>query len=89
VYATAEKIKRPRYKLSSVLPVMHREHLNGKLWFEPAKCIRCGLCVYNSHDGFTFSGRGFSMQVVAPKESRANIGEELAELCPTGALYIK
>jgi predicted molibdopterin-dependent oxidoreductase YjgC len=89
VYATAEGIKRSRYNLSSTLPVMHRENINGRLWFEPSKCIRCGLCVYNTPDGFTFSGRGFSMLVIVPEESRAGIGEELSELCPTGALYIK
>lgn len=63
-------------------------HVNGRLWFEPAKCIRCGLCVYNSDDGFTFRGRGFDMQVVIPEQSKKNVDEQLAELCPTGALYI-
>ena len=48
--------------LPPVEPVV-REHVTGRLWFEPAKCIRCGLCVYNSVDGFTFKGRGFGMQV--------------------------
>jgi uncharacterized Fe-S cluster protein YjdI len=27
------------------------------------------------------------MQVVIPDENKMNVGEELAELCPTGALY--
>jgi predicted molibdopterin-dependent oxidoreductase YjgC len=86
-YATAEGIKRTRYNLSSSAPVMHREHIAGRLWFEPSKCVRCGLCVYNTTDGFTFRGRGFEMQVVLPAESRAHVGEEVAKLCPTGALY--
>ena len=65
------------------------QHIVGRLWFEPAKCIRCGLCVYNTTDGFTFRGRGIGMEVVIPSESKKNVKEEIAELCPTGALYIK
>ena len=73
--------------LPPVEPVV-REHVTGRLWFEPAKCIRCGLCVYNSDDGFTFKGRGFGMQVVIPEQSKKNIDERIAELCPAGALYM-
>lgn len=65
------------------------QHIVSRLWFEPAKCIRCGLCVYNTTDGFTFRGRGIGMEVVIPSESKKNVKEEIAELCPTGALYIK
>lgn len=61
--------------------------VNGRLFFEPAKCIRCGLCVYNTEDGFTFVKRGFDMQVMIPDECRAHVDERVAELCPTGALY--
>ena len=63
--------------------------VNGQLYFEPAKCIRCGLCVYNTQDGFTFKGRGFNMQVVIPEQSKSHVKESLAELCPTGALFLK
>ncbi|MDR2938522.1 MAG: (2Fe-2S)-binding protein [Prevotellaceae bacterium] len=52
--------------------------------FEPAKCIKCGLCVYNSKDGFTFTGRGFDMRVAPPV--REGNWEKLVELCPCGAL---
>lgn len=88
LYATSEGIKRPRYDASSALPVMHKIRIHENMWFEQAKCIRCGLCVYNSENGFTFKERGFGMQVVLPEENRDNIKEELASLCPTGALYI-
>lgn len=87
-YATEEGLKRPRYESSSALPVMEKTHITGKLWFEQAKCIRCGLCVYNSDNGFTFKNRGFIMQVVIPDENKDNATEELAGLCPTGALYL-
>lgn len=86
-YATEAGIKHTRYGLSSSLPVKEKIRVKGGLWFEPAKCIRCGLCVYNSVNAFTFMNRGFGMQVVIPEENRANAGEELAALCPTGALY--
>jgi hypothetical protein len=29
------------------------------------------------------------MQVVIPEESKGHVGENLAELCPTGALFLK
>jgi len=88
LYATAAGFKRPRYEASSALPAMRKEHVTGKMWLEPAKCIRCGLCVYNSNNGFTFKDRGFGMQVVIPDENKMNVGEELTELCPTGALFL-
>ena len=63
--------------------------VNEHMYFEPAKCIRCGLCVYNSQDGFTFKGRGFNMQVVIPEPSKSHVDEQLADLCPTGALFLR
>lgn len=64
-------------------------HVQGGLWFEPAKCIRCGLCVYNSQDGFTFQNRGFNMQVVIPEDNKKNVDEKMADLCPVGALFVR
>jgi predicted molibdopterin-dependent oxidoreductase YjgC len=87
-YATEAGIKRPRYEVSSKLPIMTKQHVNGNIYFEQAKCIRCGLCVYNTKNGFTFKDRGFGMEVVLPEESRENIGKEIVELCPTGAIYL-
>ena len=74
--------------LPPVEPVV-QEHVTGRLYFEPAKCVRCGLCVYNSQDGFTFQRRGYNMQVVIPEESKGHVEESLAELCPTGALFLR
>jgi predicted molibdopterin-dependent oxidoreductase YjgC len=86
LYSTETGIKRSRYEASSALPI-EKIPINRDLWFEPAKCIRCGLCVYNSENGFTFIGRGFKMEVVLPEENKVNITENPAELCPTGAIY--
>ena len=86
--ATDAHIKTLRYGISSHQEVKKQIHVNGKLYFEPAKCIRCGLCVYNSTNGFTFMHRGFDMQVVIPEESKKNVDEKIADICPTGALYL-
>lgn len=64
-------------------------HVNGHLYYEPAKCIRCGLCVYNTQNGFTFENRGFNMRVIIPEENKKHINEEIGLLCPTGALILK
>lgn len=86
-YATNAQIKSPRYGVSSHQIVKEQIRVKGNLYFEPAKCVRCGLCVYNSEDGFTFKHRGFDMQVVIPEESKKNIDEKIADICPTGALF--
>ncbi len=88
-YATSAGIIRPRYNVSSEMPVMHRVHIKDNIWFEQAKCIRCGLCVYNSNNGFTFKDRGYGMQVSIPIENKDSVNENIVELCPTGALYHK
>ncbi len=87
-HATGQGIRHSRYEATSLLPVMQKVHINGDLWFEAAKCIRCGLCVYNTRNGFTFKDRGFGMQVVLPEENKPTIPAEIAALCPTGAIYI-
>lgn len=87
-FSTEAGIKATRYGVSSELPFKQETQVTGHLWFDPAKCIRCGLCVYNTTDGFTFRYRGYRMQVIIPDESRDNVTEEIAGLCPTGALYI-
>ena len=78
-------------RFGPLAPVESKEqiHVNGNLYYDPARCIRCGLCVYNSQDGFTFQGRGFNMRVVIPEESKKNIDEKMADLCPTGALFVR
>jgi len=88
-YSSKAGIKSPRYGVSSRQLVKEQQHITGRLYYEPAKCIRCGLCVYNSQDGFTFQHRGFDMQVVIPEQSKSHIEERLADLCPTGALFLR
>jgi ferredoxin len=86
-YASEYGIKNSRYAKSGAGEAFRRQRVSGAVWFEPAKCIKCGLCVYNSVNGFTFKGRGFAMEVTLPPENAPGIPEELCKLCPTGALY--
>jgi len=87
-YALALRAKWNRYPRYSALKAAQPQYISGHFWFDVTKCIRCGLCVYNSKDGFTFKGRGFGMEVVLPPESAPNVDESLCKICPTQALYI-
>jgi len=78
-----------RYSRYSALKSVPPQHIKGNFWFDVAKCIRCGLCVYNTQNGFTFKGRGFGMSVVLPPENTNNVDESLCDICPTQALYIE
>ncbi|MDR0836016.1 MAG: (2Fe-2S)-binding protein [Tannerella sp.] len=86
-FATEYNIKGQRYAKNTVSEALQRQKIKDGLWFEQAKCIKCGLCVYNSDNGFTFKNRGFKMKVILPEENAAHIDARLAEICPTGAIY--
>jgi len=88
-YAIAYRAKWNKFPRYSAIKATSPQHINGNFWFDVTKCIRCGLCVYNSKDGFTFKDRGFGMSVVLPAESVNNVDESLCEICPTQALYIE
>jgi len=85
--ATEYRAKWNRFSRYSAIKDTQPQHISGNFWFDVTKCIRCGLCVYNSEDGFTFKDRGFGMQVVLPAESVNNVDKSLCEICPTQALY--
>jgi len=71
---------------------IHREGIV----YEPAKCIKCGICVrltrqHQEEFGFTFIGRGFDVKVGVPFNESVQKGLEktasiVAKACPTGAL---
>ncbi|MCL2291252.1 MAG: 2Fe-2S iron-sulfur cluster-binding protein [Bacteroidetes bacterium] len=86
-YTNTYRAKWNKYLHYSAIKTTPPQHISGNLWFDVTKCIRCGLCVYNSKDGFTFKDRGFGMQVVLPEESVGNVDESLWGICPTQALY--
>jgi len=86
-YANAYHAKINTYPRYSAIKESTPQHIKGNFWFDVTKCIRCGLCVYNSTDGFTFKDRGFGMKVVLPEESKQHVNESLCDICPTQALY--
>ena len=67
--------------------------------YEPAKCIKCGICVrltrkYKEKYGLSFIGRGFDVRIGVPFNEELNAGlsktaEIVVEACPTGALSKK
>ena len=77
-----------RFSRYSAIKAAPPQYVKDNLWFDVTKCIRCGLCVYNSKDSFTFKNRGFGMEVVLPEESVKNVDKSLCEICPTQALHI-
>ena len=87
LYASEYGVKNIRYPKSSATEAFSRQEIGKGMCFEPAKCIKCGLCVYNSQNGFTFKGRGFVMQTVIPEENISHITPGTIALCPTGALH--
>ena len=76
----------------NVEKLIHREGIV----YEPAKCIKCGICVrltrqHQEEFGFTFIGRGFDVKVGVPFNESVQKGLEktaaiVAKACPTGAL---
>jgi len=88
-YALAFRAKWNRYPRYSALKDSQPQQIRDHFWFDGSKCIKCGLCVYNSTDGFTFKDRGFGMQIVLPPQSINNVEESLWKLCPTCALYVE
>jgi len=72
---------------------------NGRLVFEPGKCIYCGLCVEIAAEagealGMAFVGRGFDIRVTVPfgkplEESLTITAKRCVESCPTAALSIQ
>ena len=67
--------------------------------YEPAKCIKCGICVRITSEqkeelGLTFIGRGFDVVIGVPfteslKNGLRHTARRVAEECPTGAMCFK
>jgi NADPH-dependent glutamate synthase beta subunit-like oxidoreductase/ferredoxin len=75
-----------------------KKWVHDSVIYEPAKCIKCGICVrltekYKFKYGFTYIGRGFDVKIGIPfdedlRSSLAETAEKVAAACPTGALSI-
>ena len=67
--------------------------------YEPAKCIKCGICVrltskYKEKLGLAFIGRGFDVEIGVPfnetlKQGLTETAAMVVDACPTGALSLK
>jgi len=78
---------------------VERIDTHPQVFFEPGKCIKCGLCVAISEQeterlGLTFIGRGFDVRIGVPFDDTLEAGlAETAEACiaacPTGAIAKK
>jgi hypothetical protein len=76
-----------------------KEFIHDRIIYEPAKCIKCGICVrltekYREKFGFTYIGRGFDVKISIPfnqdmQDYLEETAEKIALACPTGALSVK
>jgi ferredoxin len=72
---------------------------NPLVFFEPGKCIACGICVQIAAEhgeklGLSFVGRGFTVRTTVPFSHSLADGLKVAakacaEACPTGALVMR
>jgi ferredoxin len=72
---------------------------NGRVVFEPGKCIKCELCVKIAASageplGLSFVGRGFDVELHVPfdasmDEALTKVAEQCVAHCPTAALQMQ
>lgn len=85
-YASEYEVDSKVFARSSAHYSAHSKVQTNDIVFEVSKCIKCGLCVYNSEGGFAFTHRGFEMEVTMTDTSK--VQASLARLCPTGAIVL-
>ena len=95
IFSDKHNSDQSRFKREIRQPVTKLQ-VHETIIYEPAKCIKCGICVRLTEQskekyGFSFIGRGFDVRIGIPFDE--NLREELKELagktaeaCPTGAL---
>jgi ferredoxin len=98
VYSDDYAVERKHYQVGD-RKAMTKEIQHDIVIFEPAKCIKCGLCIEISaaegeQYGLAFEGRGFDVFVNVPlgamfHEGLSHAAEMCAGACPTGALSMK
>ncbi len=96
IYADAYRADQKRFGGEDNRRAVKKVIENGPVLFEPAKCIKCGICVrltaqHQEAFGMTFIGRGFDIEVGVPfnellQKGLDEIAGEVVRACPTGAL---
>ncbi len=82
--------------LSGERKLVRKKYVHDTVIYEPAKCIKCGICVrlterYKEKFGFTYIGRGFDVEIGIPfnedmRSALAETADKIVKACPTGAL---
>jgi ferredoxin len=86
----------PRLHRTMTRPAVEPVQRAGDIFFEPGKCIKCGICVELTRIageklGMAFEGRGLASRVRVPfggslADGLGETARECAGACPTGAL---
>ncbi len=97
IYADAAKANQKRFA-SDDRKKIKKLIQHETVIYEPAKCIKCGICVritslHKEKFGFTFIGRGFNVEIGVPFNEELRVAlsetsEEVVRACPTGALAL-
>ena len=95
MYADEYQADQARFKIGT-RKQLERVFQQGRVIYEPGKCIKCGLCIQVARRegdglGLSFVGRGFSVRVAVPFSESLENGLKRAvraciQACPTGAL---
>ena len=98
IYSNAYKANQKRFA-SEERKNIKKFDQHSSVIYEPAKCIKCGICVritslHKEEFGFTFIGRGFNVEIGVPfneelKSALTSTADEVVLACPTGALAMK
>lgn len=98
IFSDRYRADQKRFSRAPRIPVS-KVDIHETVIYEPAKCIKCGICVRLTEKsrekyGMTFIGRGFDVQIGIPYDEKlgkelGGLAEEIANACPTGALALK
>jgi len=96
-YADEYGADQTRFQLGERKKLQRVLQYDGRIVYEPGKCIKCSLCIQIAQKegeelGLSFVGRGFNVKVAVPFNGSFDDGLKKAaqaciKACPTSALY--